>query len=204
VGIQGALFNSKPMFSSRNIHLAILGIILGASAGYVVAFYKANAALMPPPLSPAQAENGVPSGHPDVNSEQMLDAMRQAVEKDPKNPEILTRYGMALLEANHPDEAAQWFKKSLDLDPNNAETRSMYGAVLWRTGSKDVAKQELEAALKRDPRSLLSAHVLALIALEQRDMARADQLIKQIETIEPAYSQLPELKTRLQAERAGK
>ena len=192
------------MFSSRNIHLAILGIILGASAGYVAAFYKANAALTPPPLSPDQAETGMPAGHPNVNNEQMLEAMKQEVEKDASNPEILTRYGMALLEANRPDEAAQWFRKSLDLDPNNAETRSMYGAVLWRTGSKDVAKKELQAALKIDPRSLLSVHVLTLIALEQRDVARADQLIKQLETIEPTYSQLPELRARLQAERGNK
>src|SRR4029453_18498927 len=113
----------------RNIHLAILGIILGASAGYVAAFYKANSALTPPPISPDQAQTGMPSGHPNVDNEQMLAAMKQAVEKDPSNPEILTRYAMALLESNHADEAAQWFKKSLDLDPGNADTRSMYGAV---------------------------------------------------------------------------
>jgi len=63
------------MFSSRNIHLAILGIILGASAGYVAAFYKANSALAPPPLSPNQSQNEMPANHPSVNNEQMLDAI---------------------------------------------------------------------------------------------------------------------------------
>ena len=80
------------MFSSRNIHLAILGIILGASVGYVVAFYNAQKALVPPPLSPEEAQGEVPAGHPDVNNQQMLEAMRKEVDTDSSNPEILKRF----------------------------------------------------------------------------------------------------------------
>ena len=35
------------MFSSRNIHFAILGLILGASIGYIAAFYQAEASFVP-------------------------------------------------------------------------------------------------------------------------------------------------------------
>jgi Flp pilus assembly protein TadD len=192
------------MFSSRNIHLAILGIILGASAGYVAAFYKANASLTPPPLSTDQAQTGMPAGHPEVNNEQLLEAMKKAVETDPSNPEIVKRYAMALFDASHFDEAAQWFKKAVDLEPDSVETRSMYGAVLWRTGNKEEAEVQLAAAVKLDPRNVSSLHGLTLLALEKHDPSRADQLIRQIETIDPGYTQLSELRARLQAERGGK
>jgi len=187
------------MFSSRNIHLAILGVILGASTGYVVAFYKAEASQTPPPLSSTEAQSGVPAGHPEVNSEQMLQAMKKAVEADPTEPEIVKRYAVALFEAGHFDEAGTWFGKAVALDPNNVDSRSMYGAVLWRLGNKDAAAVQLEAALKLDPKSIPSLHGLTLLALEKHDSARAGQLIKQIETIEPNYSQLPELRNRLQS-----
>ena len=161
------------MFSSRNIHLAILGIILGASAGYVVAFYNAQSSLAAPDLSPDQAQGQMPDNHPDVNNEQMLAAMKKAVETDPSNPAIL-------------------------------EALSMYGAALWRMGKKDAASAQLQAALRVDPRHVPSLHGLALLALEKHDAAQADQFIKRIEAIDPAYGQLTDLRNRLQAERGGK
>ena len=80
------------MFTSRNIHFAILGIILGASSGYVFAFYRAHNA-EPPPITEQQAAQGdVPSNHPQLNNDQMLAAMKTAVEKDPTQPEVISRY----------------------------------------------------------------------------------------------------------------
>ena len=196
------------MFSSRNIHLALLGIILGASVAYVVAFYRVHASMErpaePPPLTPAEVQTDVPAGHPEVNNEQMLEAMKKAVETSPDEPEIVKRYAMALFDAGHFTDAEKWFAKAVDLEPNNVDTRSMYGAVLWRMGNKDAAAVQLEATLKLDPRNIPSLHGLTLLAFERRDAARADQLIRQIEAIEPTYSQLPELRSRLAAERGGR
>jgi len=192
------------MLSSRNIHFAILGIILGASSGYVFAFYRAQSSQSPPAITETQADQGVPAGHPEVNNEQMLAAMKKAVEADPNQPEVLKRYAMALFEAGHFDEAGTWFGKAVDLEPKNVETRSMYGAILWRMGDKDAAGTQLEETLKIDPRHIPSLHGLTLLALEKRDAVRAAGLIKQIEGIEPAYDQLPELRSRLQAIRGGK
>jgi Tfp pilus assembly protein PilF len=192
------------MLSSRNIHLAILGIILGASAGYVAAFYKAQSSLVPPPLSSGQAQGQMPADHPNVNNDQMLEAMKKAVETDPSNPEILERYAMALFDAGHFDESEQWFKKAVDLQPNSVDARSMYGAVLWRMGKKDAAGEQLQAALGVDARHIPSLHGLVLLALEKHDAGQADQFIKRIEAIDPAYSQLLDLRNRLQAERGRK
>jgi Tfp pilus assembly protein PilF len=192
------------MFSSRNIHFAILGIILGASSGYVFAFYRAQSSQTPPAITETQADAEMPAGHPNVNNEQMLAAMKKAVEADPNQPEVVQRYAMALFDAGHFDDAARWFGKAVELEPRNVETRSMYGAVLWRMGDKEGAGAQLEETLKIDPRNIPSLHGLTLLALEKSDAVRAAGLIKQIEGIEPTYSQLPELRTRLQAIRSRK
>jgi cytochrome c-type biogenesis protein CcmH/NrfG len=191
------------MFSSRNVHFAILGIILGASSGYVFAFYRAQSQALPS-LTETQADAGMPAGHPEVNNEQMLAAMKKAVEADPNQPEVVKRYAMALFDAGHFDDAGKWFGKAVELEPKNADTRSMYAAILWRMGDKEGAATQLDATLKIDPRNIPSLHGLTLIALEKHDAVHAAALIKQIEGIEPAYSQLPELRTRLQAIRDGK
>ena len=189
------------MFSSRNVHLAVLGIILGATAAYIVAFYRVQASV-PPALSPEEALTDVPPGHPEVNSEQMLEAMRKAVETDPDEPELVKRYAIALFDAGRFTEAEGWFAKAVDLEPNSVDVRSMYGAILWRMGNVDAAAVQLEATLKLDPNNVPSLHGLTLLALEKHDAARAAQLIAKIESIEPTYSQLPDLRSRLQAERS--
>jgi len=191
------------MFSSRSIHFALLGIILGASTGYVFAFYRASATL-PPTLTEAQAEAEVPAGHPEVNSQQMLDAMKKAVELDPKQPEVVKRYATALFEAGQMNEAKTWFGKAVDLEPNSAETRSMYGAVLWRLGDKEGAAAQLEITLKADPNYMPGLHGLTLIAIERQDFVRAEQLIKKIESVQPGYDQLPNLRSRLEAARRAR
>ena len=191
------------MFSSRNLHFAVLGIILGASSGYVFAFYRAQSSQTPPPLTETEAQSNMPADHPDVNNEQMLAAMKKAVEADPSHPEVVKRYAMALFEASQFEEAGKWFGKAVELDPKNVDTRSMYGAVLWRIGDKDGAARQLEETMKLDPRNVPSLHGLSLLALERRDAVQAAQFIKQIEGLEPAYDALPELRTRLQAIRGG-
>jgi Tfp pilus assembly protein PilF len=194
------------MFSSRNIHFALLGIILGASAGYVFAFYKAYAANRPPAITESQAIQGeVPPEHPSVegiNNDQMLEAMKKAVELDPKQPEIVQRYAMALFDAGRFDEAEQQFSKAVELEPRSVEARAMYGAALWRMGKQDAAAVQLEATLKLDAGNIPALHGLTLLHLERRNLDKAAGYIKQIEAVEPTYSQLAPLKSRLEAERA--
>jgi Tfp pilus assembly protein PilF len=194
------------MFSSRNIHFALLGIILGASAGYVFAFYKAYAANTPPAITQSQAVQGnLPPEHPGVegvNTDQMLEQMKKAVELDPKDPEIIKRYAMALFDAGRFDDAEQQFGKAVDLEPNSVEARAMFGAALWRLGKQDAAAVQLEATLKLDAGNIPALHGLTLLHLERRNLDKAAEYIKQIESVEPSYSQLALLKSRLEAERA--
>jgi len=194
------------MFSSRNIHFAILGIILGASTGYVYAFYNAQKAqIAAPPLSESQAQGGaVPDGHPSVNDDQFLASMQQAVEKDPNNSETVSRFAMALFEAGRVNDAEKWFGKAVELSPKDVDARSMYGLALWQLGKIDEAETQLENSLKIDPSNIPGLHGLVRLNLQKGDAAKAEQFIKRIEAVEPGYTQLSDLKRRLDVVRGAK
>jgi cytochrome c-type biogenesis protein CcmH/NrfG len=199
------------MLSSRNIHFAILGIILGATAGYVLAFYQAAAAAPPPAAESAvhgsstgagADSGGLPSNHPEVNDEQMLALLKKAAEESPTQPEVLSRYANELFQVGRIEESAQWYSKVVALEPKNTDVRSLYGAVLWRIGKKAEAKTQLQTALVQDPKHVPSLHGLFIIAIANNDVANAAEIIHKIEEVEPGYPSLPDLKKRLAAEKS--
>jgi len=189
------------MFTSRNIHFAILGIILGAATGYVVAFYQAAAAAPPAgdPHAPTSTDQqgALPTNHPEVNSEQMLALLKKAAEDSPTQPEVLSRYANELFQLGRLEESADWYGKVVALEPKDTDVRSLYGAVLWRIGKKDEAKTQLQTALTQDPKHVPSLHGLFIIALDNHDAAKATEYVRKIEQIEPAYPGLADLKARL-------
>jgi len=191
------------MFTSRNIHFAILGIILGAATGYVVAFYQAAAAA-PPTADPHSAtateqQGALPANHPEVNSEQMLQLLKKAAEDSPNQPEVLSRYANELFQIGKMEESAEWYGKVVALEPKDTDVRSLYGAVLWRIGRKDEAKTQLQTALTQDPKHVPSLHGLFIIALDSHDVAKATDYVSRIEKIDPGYPGLSDLKARLAA-----
>jgi Flp pilus assembly protein TadD len=188
------------MFTSRNIHFAILGIIFGAATGYVVAFYQAAAAA-PPVETAADQQGALPANHPEVNSQQMLDLLKKAAEDSPNQPEVLSRYANELFQADRLEESAEWYGKVVALQPKDTDVRSLYGAVLWRIGRKDEAKTQLQTALTQDPKHVPSLHGLFIIALDNHDIAKATDYVHRIEQIDPAYPGLADLKARLAATR---
>ena len=110
------------MFSSRNIHFAILGLILGASSGYVLAFYQAQTAFVPKTATQQVSQNGTPPGHPNVTPEQLLEMFKVALEKNPNEPELRSRYGNFLYNLGRFQESVDAFQKSLELRPNHVQT----------------------------------------------------------------------------------
>ncbi len=76
----------------------------------------------------------------------------------------------------------------------------MYGVVLWESNKKDEAQTVLEATLKVDPNHIPSLHGLVLLAIGERDKARASQFLAQIEKVDPAYQGLPAIRDRFQVE----
>src|SRR5262245_16310488 len=98
------------MFSSRNIHFAVLGIILGASSGYILAFYQIDTKI--PQKTKTLAGSGQ-QGHPDVSNDQVMAMFKQQLERDPNNVEVLTRYADFLSDTDQFQAAADNYAKVL-------------------------------------------------------------------------------------------
>jgi tetratricopeptide (TPR) repeat protein len=153
------------MFTSRNIHFAILGIILGSAFGYILAFYQVQAS-MPPPIS---GTSQAPPNHPEVTNEQMLALFKQALDKNPNEPELLTRYASFMFSLGRFTETTETLQKLLTLKPNDMQT--MEDLFLVHLGGT-------------------------------HNFAAAADVLKKMEKIDPKYASLPDLKKRLDDEKA--
>jgi len=182
------------MFTSRNIHFAILGIILGAASGYIFAFYQVQSSA---PRTPPPQSAGTPQGHPNVSNDQLLAMFKEALAKNPSDPTLMTRYANFLFDLGKYSESVEWFQKAVALQPNNLDVRTDLGTALWNAGQKDKAMAEYQAILKSDQKHMPTLHNLAIVYFEERNVDAAEQILKRMEEIDPKYEGLEPLKKRL-------
>jgi tetratricopeptide (TPR) repeat protein len=193
------------MFSSRNIHFVILGIILGGTLGYIFAFYQVQASMTAPaPPSSAGANSNLPGGHPNVSNEQILAMFKEALEKNPNDTTLITKYANFLFDTGKFSEAVAWFEKAVALQPDSPDAKTDFGTALWNAGEKDKAMAQYQAALKIDPKHMATLHNLTIVYEEDRKLAEAEKVLKQMEAIDPKYEGIDTLKKRLDELKAAK
>ncbi len=183
------------MFTSRNIHFAILGIILGATTGYIFAFYQVQSST-PRPLPPAQSSN-LPQGHPNLSPDEVRRRVDEELAKNPKNTQVMTLYANFLFDQGKFTEAVDWFQKAVAAEPNNLDVRTDMATALWNAGQKDKAMAQYQQILKSDPKHMATLHNLVIVHIDERNFPAAEQVLKQMEAIDPKYEGLEALKKRL-------
>ena len=183
------------MFSSRNIHFGILGIILGAASGYIFAFYQVQTSV----VVPAAASGTKPPNHPAVNNDEILALFKTALARNPNQPELMTRYGNFLAGIGRYSEAVEWFQKVLVIQPKDLDLRTDLGTAYWNMGQIEKAMAEYQGSLAIDPKHMPSLHSLFLLQVQGRhDFQAAVATLKKIEGIDPKYQPLAELKKLLE------
>jgi Tfp pilus assembly protein PilF len=143
------------MFSSRNIHFAILGLILGASTGYIFAFYQAGSSVVAPAQQGSQtgAQTAAPANHPDVTPEALLQMFQVALKNNPNEPELLSRYGSFLFNLGRFQESVDAFQKSLVARPNHWQTmEDLFNAQLEGVKDPNAAEATLRKMEQVDPK----------------------------------------------------
>jgi SpoVK/Ycf46/Vps4 family AAA+-type ATPase len=108
-----------------------------------------------------------------MSNEQLIQALRAALEADPTSVPLHKHLGDLLMEAGTFDEAARSYRQALDLAPQNAEIRLALSRAYQRQGNHDVALVILEELLQdADPSAealILAAR--AYLGTEQRQQA---------------------------------
>jgi len=188
------------MFTSRNIHFAILGIIIGAASGYMLAFYQVQASMS---RTAAAGGSNLPQGHPNVNNDQLLAMFKEALQKNPNDITLMTRYANLLFDLGRYSEAVEWFKKVLVQQPANLDVMTDLGTALYNAGEKEKAMATYRQILKVDPKHMATLHNVVIVRLEERDFPAAEEMLKKMEEIDPKYEGLDPLRKRL-AELKGK
>ncbi len=195
-----ALAPNQPMLSSRNIHFAVLGIILGASSGYIFAFYQIDKNL--PVRTKTLDQGGGSSSHPSVSNDQILAMFKEQLAKDPENAEVWSRYGDFLSDNEQYIDAVAAYKKVVELEPDNLDAQTFMGTALWNLGKKTEAIALYEKSLKANPNHLPSLYYLAMVDIDQtRDLKAASDKLAKMEKIDPKQPALKQLRERIEDER---
>jgi cellulose synthase operon protein C len=99
---------------------------------------------------------------------------RAAVQANPKNAVYKVRWGRLLLDRFNPDDAAGLFREALEVDANSAG--ALLGLALVASDSFDAAAVAFaQKAAAADPKLIEARELLARLAVEENDFAKADQ-----------------------------
>jgi len=189
------------MFNSKNIHIALLGIILGSAFAYVYGSYRLESRRQMEAETLAGSPGaGLAGAHPENSDEDMLSLFAEAITRNPNDSELLYRYADFLFNLNRYAESAEFFGQALEITPEDAAVRTAMATALYGSGRLDEAVQEYQRALESDPAYLLALHYLALAHLEGRnDVVSARSALSQIELIDSSYEGLPSIRERIVA-----
>jgi tetratricopeptide (TPR) repeat protein len=104
-----------------------------------------------------------------INEEQYNQATQvlERIPDDRKSAATFAMLGVAYLQLQKFDKAAQNFKSALDIDPVNVDVRRQYAEALMRSGKTGPARSELETVLKSDPKD--GRTLLRLAQLDQAE-----------------------------------
>jgi tetratricopeptide (TPR) repeat protein len=177
-----------------SIAYVIAGICFGVILGWVIGTQQARRAGAPPSAeataaSQAQASAGNPRQAPALDQGQ-VQALTTIIKSDPKNVDAVIRLGNTYFDAEHWDEAIEWYKRAVELDPKNADASTDLGVSLYYTNKPDEALAQFERSLKIDPKhtkTLLNKGIV--LAFGKQDLKAAAVEWEKVVTLAPTSAE---------------
>ena len=207
----------------ETIITAAIFLAVGFLAGYItdaqinwsarqkLAQAPATSSEMPPsgsaPAAPgggATSQEGLPKGHPPIDTAAVIHQMEDAAAQNPKDPELLLKLADYLYDQKQYDKAIEWYQRALELDPNNVNARTDLGTAYFYTGRAQDALREYNESLAIDPKhesTLLNSIVVNLNGTH--DVAAAQKAWDRLHALDPNHSALAALKEQIDAARAS-
>lgn len=135
----------------KNLWIVIvIVVIIAALAG--LAFFTH----LEKPEQARQSQGDSQSMDPDVMMAQVtqqVEALKQKIEKNPKDVEAHIALGNLYFDANMPPQAVEYYTKALELDPNNSNVWTDLGTMHRHNGDLNKAIECYQKATKVDPRN---------------------------------------------------
>jgi tetratricopeptide (TPR) repeat protein len=171
-----------------SIAYVIAGICFGVILGWVIGTQQARRAV---PIAAAEAAPGAQAsaGNPEQApplDEGQVQALTTIIKSDPKNVDAVIRLGNTYFDAEHWDEAIQWYTRAVELDPKNPDASTDLGVSLYYTNKADEALAQFEHSLKINPnhtKTLLNKGIV--LAFGKRDLKAASVEWEKVVTLAP-------------------
>jgi tetratricopeptide (TPR) repeat protein len=127
-----------------------------------------------------------------------INALKDRVQKDPKDVEAWTRLANIYQDAGMFEPAIEFYRRASELKPNNANLLTDMGICYQELKQFDKALELLEQAQKADPANWQSLYNIVVVAgLDLNRFEKADAALAQLEKIRPDAPNLAGLREAL-------
>jgi cytochrome c-type biogenesis protein CcmH/NrfG len=178
----------------ESVVFAIAGVFFGLIAGWIIGSQQASmsprAAVVPTaqtaPLSSAPSDAGPGTPAPAILDETKVQALRNVVDRDPKNAVARAQLGNLYYDAGRYTDAIKWYGESVALNPNDVSVSTDLGVSYYYNNQPDLAIKQLESSLKVDPKHTKTLLNLGVVrAFGKQDLKGATEVWRRLVEIAP-------------------
>ena len=176
----------------ESVIYAIAGVFFGLLAGWIIGTQQASMGPRPAaaPMAqsaPAPASDPAPgTPAPAILDEGQVQALRNVVERDPKNAVARAQLGNLYYDAGRYPDAIKWYGESIALNPKDAGVSTDLGVSYYYNNQPDLAIKQLEHSMEIDPKhtkALLNMGVVR--AFGKQDLKGATEIWQRLVEVAP-------------------
>ena len=176
----------------ESVVFAIAGMLFGVLVGWQIGYQKSTLDVPRPPSTPIAPQSSAPSGAPPgtpapaILDETQVQALRNVVDRDPKNAVARAQLGNLYYDAGRYTDAIKWYGESVALNPNEVSVSTDLGVSYYYNNQPDLAIKQLEHSLKIDPKHTKTLLNLGVVrAFGKQDLKGATEVWRRLVEIAP-------------------
>lgn len=147
---------------------------------------------------------GLPEGHPPIDTGAMIKTLEEQVAQNPKDTAVRVQLANAYYDGGQWQKAVEAYQKILELDPKNVSARTDMGTAYFNLGRPQDALKEYTKSLEIDPNHEPTIFNSIIVNMQgTRDVAAAQAAWDRLKKMNPTYPGLDGLKPRIDELRAA-
>jgi len=178
----------------ESVVFAIAGVFFGLIAGWIIGSQQAS---MSPrtgavpttqnaPQSPGASSQPPGTPAPAILDETQVQALRNVVDRDPKNAVARAQLGNLYYDAGRFTDAIRWYGESVALNPTDVSVSTDLGVSYYYNNQPDLAIKQLEHSLKIDSKHTKTLLNLGVVrAFGKQDLKGATEVWRRLVEIAP-------------------
>ncbi len=162
------------------------------------------AASSPAPADPATNQQGLPAGHPPIDTAAVIQQMEDMAAQNPKDADIRLKLADFLYDQKDYSKAIEWYEQALAITPKDINARTDLGTAFFYEGRPQDALREYNQVLEINPRHEPTLVNSIVVNLEgTHDLAAAQKAWDRLYKLNPNHPALASLQDQINAARAS-